>query len=296
MSATPPWAGGISCVASITPKAGEDQNEDAVVVLPAAAAFYQGVAVADGVGSCARAREAAQFAIGRVEALAATLGDPVGPHLHRLFAEVRRDLRMHAQSVTEPVPAGEPAFETTLLVGLETPTQLAIAYVGNGAIWHLRGNFTQSINGSGQPWSAVNYLNPQSVLAAGREVLYGLISEVEGPRSVAPTVLAVDKDDACGDLLVLCTDGIYSADQVPYGNDAKGQVWTGVEPAMVLLYRQLEAFFERRLQEPACGLAPLLEAYLLELKERQLLEDDATLGVLVTQAALDYQQRLRGGP
>jgi hypothetical protein len=181
-----------------------------------------------------------------------------------------------------------------LIVALETPTQLIAAYVGNGSIWHIRGNFDETIGQSPLPWSSVNYLSPHSIAVKGRESLFNIVSAADGSQALPPTVVAIDKDQRFGDILVVCTDGIQSADQTLYGLDANGKGWLAVEPSLVLLHEELAAYFElRSAADPSQDLEEAMEGYLAKLKAGRLLEDDATLGVIVTPAALHYQDRKR---
>lgn len=285
-------AGGISCVASITPRAGEYGNEDAAKLIATSAGEFHGVTVADGLGSFAHAREAARLAVCQAAALAATLNLEDPADLRDLFAEVRRELREYAFAQTGSEAEARSSFATTLIVAVETPARLVAAYAGNGAIWHIRGNFDRSIGRARIPWTAINHLNPHSTLHGGREDLYNILSGAEELEAQDPTVIAIDKDRRFGDILLICTDGIYSPDQLTYGTDAEGKGWLSVDPAMALFYEALQAYFDQWSEEPD-ALQIAMDGYLSNLKERRLLEDDATLGIIITQAALEHQKRRR---
>jgi PPM family protein phosphatase len=280
-----------SCVASLTPKLEKERNEDAAEVLCGSEPFLHSIAIADGLGSYTHAREAAQFVIAQTATLSKTWKFDSAESLTGLFTQVRQDLRDYVQNLPS-APPSEGSYGTTLLVAVETADQLIAAYAGNGGIWHLRGDFDESAGPTRIPWSAVNYLQPHSVSVEGKERLYNLIDASEQFDDPPPTTITIKKDVRFGDILVLCTDGIYSADQVLHGTDAKGNLWTSVGPAMVGLYERLRSYFSRPGEESR--LTESLQHYLQDLKNQDLLEDDATLGIIITGAALAYQQKKRG--
>jgi serine/threonine protein phosphatase PrpC len=292
MSAEPltGW-GTIAAVASVTPRAHPEHNEDAAVDFRAADAGVCGVVVADGVGSYSQAKGAARYA---AEEAAAVLRDAPaefdGAILPRLFAQVYAGLRAHARQAAAGNAPEQRAFGTTLLVGVDAGATLWGGYVGNGAIWHIRGNL-EGFATTPLPWNAVNLLNPHSVLRDGREVLYNLLDAAE-PSPPMPSVVSVQKDPRFGDVLLLCTDGICSADQVTHGTDAEGGAWISAEATMVVFHRNLRALFAEWDGESELPLQAALESYLHDLRNGELLEDDATVGVIVTADVLRYQREV----
>lgn len=280
----------LCCVASLTPKVDAGRNEDAATVFQGAAPSLRALAVADGLGSYTHAREAAQYVINRIAELSSfsALKIDSAERLGLLFTKLRLDLRVHVRNLAAASCSESKSYGTTLLIAVETPSQLIAAYVGNGGIWHLPGNFAESTGPTGLPWSAANYLRPHSFFDEGQERLYNIIDLSERFDDLPPTVITVNKDRRHGDIIVLCTDGIYSADQVVQGFDEKGDLWTSPGAAMVTLCDRFRSCFS-----PPCdrsSLSAALESYLQDLKTRALLEDDATIGVIVTGEALDYQK------
>jgi serine/threonine protein phosphatase PrpC len=282
----------VVCARSATPRAFAEHSEDAWVSVRVPHAHVRGVVVADGLGSYSRAGEAARQV---VQSAAAWLRDETEDFgrgtLPRLFGHVHAQLREHVRHATggEPEPQ---AWGTTLLVGLEAGTELVAAYAGNGAVWHLRGNF-DGFTDAGVPWNAVNLLNPHTVQRDGREVLYNLVDAAQACPPV-PTVVSVLKDPVVGDILLLCTDGLYSADQVTHGTDAGGGIWVSAEATMVSCFRALRDLFAGWDGEAELPLGDALQACLDDLRTRGMLEDDATVGVIVTADALRYQRRTGG--
>lgn len=284
--------GPLAAVATVTPRADPRANEDACGVLGAAAGEARGVVVADGLGSYSHARLAARAAVRGVEAGAKALGEPTPGALRALFTAAHVAVRETARCVSDGDEAAAQSFGTTLLVALDTPAELWAAYAGNGAIWHVRGNFADFPAGTALPWCAVNLLAPHSVLHDGREVLYRIVDAAdEAPPT--PAVVRLQPDADFGDLLVVCTDGIYSADQLTQGTDVNGSLWISGEATLVELFRALRQLFAEWDGQGEPPLEDALAAYLERLRERGMLEDDATVGVVVTAGALDYHRRKR---
>lgn len=285
--------GGLVAVATATPREDPAANEDAFAVLGGSAANVRGVALADGLGSYSHARLAAHAAVRGVEAASRALGRPSATGVRALFTAAHSAVRRAARAGPggEAGPPAAQSFGTTLLVAFDTPAELWAAYVGNGAIWHVRGNFDGFPATTALPWCAVNLLSPHSVLCHGREVLYRLVDAAA--EASPPSVVRLQPDPEFGDLLVVCTDGVYSADQLTQGTDVNGAVWISGEPPMVELFRTLRALFAEWDGKGEPELYRALAECLGRLRARGVLEDDATVGVIVTAAALDYHRRKR---
>ncbi len=278
----------VSGVASITSKLDERNNEDMADVLQGVEPSCHAIALADGLGSYVYPREAAKFVIAQAKSLSKACRLDSTENLTDLFIQIRHDLREYVRNLPTPPPSEAFFYGTTLLIAVETPTHLIVAYTGNGGIWHLPGNFDESTGPDGIPWSSVNYLRPHSTFDNGKEKLYNLIDFSDAFDGLPPTVITVNKDRLHGDILVLCTDGIYSADQTIHGTDVEGDLWMKASPSMMALYKCLRSYFSEPQEE--AQLQELLRCYLGDLKDRNLLDDDATVGVIITGAARAHHE------
>jgi serine/threonine protein phosphatase PrpC len=283
----------IGAAASVTKKA---VNQDACGMFRNDAAGIVAVAIADGIGSqfgaeCASAEVVA--AIGRVIACHDT-GRPFD--MTAAFAFAHHTLQEAALGWMTGAPAGlDPAaaWGTTLLCAVDAPDGLIIGYAGNGAVLHLRGHFDCVLDSQYVPWSAVNYLNPHSICRHGRPVLYRYLSPSAAGGESAPTVVHLSRDDGgFGDLVLLCSDGITSLDQVRAGPDEAGQLWIGADRAVSLLYSHLRLALVGN-ETDADSLARVLDEYLRDLSAKNLIDDDCTVAALVTGRALAHR---RSGP
>jgi hypothetical protein len=109
---------------------------------------------------------------------------------------------------------------------------------------------------------------------------------------VSQTSTQLKDDELFGDIVVVCSDGICSYDQTPIGRDGQGRIWIGSDETLELLFDVLKAFLSRE-QWTSDALREALSAYLVTLREKNLVTDDCTLGILITDRALAYQEVLR---
>ena len=252
------------------------------------------VVVADGLGSFFKSEVASAFA---AKALNSRLTEADDTQLSqrdwfkRAFREVQQELAASPEADLASVPDThdkKQAFGTTLLCVAAHDDLLTMAYVGNGAMLHLRAGFDEFPGMYVLPWSAQNYLNPHNVPENGKSAMTRLIAPGLANEWVVPTVLQLQQDlRGPGDIIVVCSDGIYSADEVQVGRDSEGNIWQSGNQTLVILYEMLGEFL-RKAEPTSSDLKHTLELYLDRLSQAKLIEDDCTLGVLVTPAALAY--------
>jgi serine/threonine protein phosphatase PrpC len=266
-------------------------NQDACVATP------DGIVVADGIGSFYQAEVAAQLVSQELAKRLDKLPHYASPEDYTLaFKQVELSLRQSEAAKNLVVPDTHPATDvlgTTLLCAKAEGNRLTVAYVGNGAILHLRGGFSEFPANVLLPWNALNYLNPHTIAHDGRNMLVRFMSPAGSEAQSQPTVLQLQQDITdTGDILILCTDGIHSNDQVPVGRDEEGNLWISGEQALKRLYQALSTYL-RETEPTSDGLRQLLERYLEELEQAKMISDDCTVAVLITNQALKHFQRLR---
>ena len=263
-------------------------NQDACV------SSANAVVVADGLGSFFKAEVASRFA---AEALKSKLDAADDAQLsqskwfEQAFDEVQQELAASPLADLTVVPSThkkEQAFGTTLLCAAAHGETLTIAYVGNGAILHLRGGFNEFPTTRILPWNALNYLNPHNVPQDGRSAMNRYIAPVSEGYQAVPTVLQLRQDlRGAGDILIVCSDGIHTADDIQVGRDSEGNIWQSGDQTLVILYQMLGDFLQQS-EQSASDLQVVLERYLDRLADEKLISDDCTVGVLITPTALAY--------
>jgi serine/threonine protein phosphatase PrpC len=281
--------GSLTAVATVSNKV---VNQDAAAVLENATFPCSGVVVADGIGSHYGADIAATMSADVCRAWVSqySLGTG-GINIGAICGEAVERLKAYCDEHVSALPEGmdwNTAFGTTLLIALDEPTHLQIGYVGNGAIIHLRGDFTTLPTSQLLPWNAMNYLNPHSFSHEGRNRLYKFLSPTVSMEQSTPTVLTLTKDlTFSGDIVVVCSDGICSFDQTRIGTDAEGNIWINGEPSLKQFYTALATFLADG-QYTREALTETLRKYLSTIKDQGLVTDDCTIGVILTERALRF--------
>jgi hypothetical protein len=268
-------------------------NEDAFSLILNLERGINGICIADGLGSMPHCSEAAafvtQFFKSKFEN--SLLPEPDENFLRKCFLECRDELQLYATNLNIPDYNSSTMFGTTCILMLELPEKFIFSYIGNGAIWHIRPNiYNFNKRFWPIPWVAMNYLNPHSVLdlKTNREAIYKLFSPDMQDAGVMPTFLTLAKDRIDGDIIMICTDGIHSNDQSPLGVIAKtGEIWKKMDQSLDFFLRSLGDFYKSGTYTQD-NLNSIMNGFLDSLKQKRLLDDDATIGVLLTDNALQF--------
>lgn len=255
---------------------------------------FNSIFIADGLGSFKYPRLASERVIDFFKASAKDLNDIKAKGHHPKFNEVfklgkQKLIDFANENLKEEEKTEQNLFGTTAITLFETEEKISVAYAGNGAVWHIRGNFNEFPVSYHFPWNAVNYLNPHTIPEQGKEALYRLISNNSDFSECVPSTIEIEKDKMYGEIIMICTDGIYSADQLKAGKNEKG-VWVRYEPSMLKFFEYLTHFFKTNQNYSKESFEQMLNQYLEELKPT--LDDDATIGILITKEALNYQNEI----
>lgn len=262
------------------------------------------VAIADGVGSSVKAEVASSFLTKTALSLLKTeefTGENVNQSV--LFERLHEALCKQI-SCDYPNEDNSKSFRSTFILAIEYEDYFDIAYTGNGSIFHWRGNFWDFSKHEYLPFSCLsNYLNPHSIIRKedNEEVLVKYFSPLESKKNlVKPTVIRVSKDNEdWGDVLMICTDGIYTYDQVvpalssePIPDFQKIR-WIKYSPRYSLILDYFREHFTA--SEPstdAQSLENVLKDALKRLLDENMLDDDATVGMIFTgQFLKQFQDR-----
>jgi serine/threonine protein phosphatase PrpC len=249
--------------------------------------------IADGLGSFKYPRLASERVIDSLKTNAQSFDISSTTHARfdELFKKSKEKLIEFAnENLKEKDKEEQNLYGTTAIMVFDDDERISIGYVGNGAVWHIRGNFNDFPSSYHYPWNAINILNPHTIPEKGKEVLYRLISNSSDFSECVPTSIDIIKDRTFGEIIMICTDGIYSADQLKAGKNDKG-IWVRYEPAILKFFDYLKDFFKSKDYYSKEDFEAMLNAYLEELKPT--LDDDATIGILVTKEALKYQNELK---
>lgn len=245
----------------------------------AAGSDWEAVVLADGISATYKAEWAAKFAVDTLITCLQQAGKPFSTlFFQTAFAELPDLMRTQLPLDFSPVPTSEQienGFGTTLICGVRQGETYWLAYVGNGGIIHLRSRYLhQSEHQYPVPWSAINLLNPHTIEQGGQERLYRYISPsaLHARTRTIPTVICLTETPDPGDYFILCTDGVFSNDHLPYTHDDAGRVWLRYEERLCSLYDLLRKKSKPTQQD--------LDEYLENLRAADQLDDDATISIL----------------
>jgi serine/threonine protein phosphatase PrpC len=304
-------------------------NEDHCGEVVNETAGFNALIVADGLGSYQFADQASAFVVTWLKNRLMLIDDVEALDFQELFTLLKHALIKYVDEYeidTNATIDRYNAFGTTLICAVETQTNYVFAYAGNGAIWHIKAGFNDFSAARLLPWCANNFLNPDTIEEGGREALVRLISPSDNFEEVQPTIIKITKDKNPGDLIMICTDGIYSQDQLRMGKNSTG-IWLKIEDSLIDFYKMLDDYFktlftpipensvatEEESDNESSPSADVInpstpensdddDAIPANLTETELLQyflqrylkkghwdDDATLGVLITKETMWYQ-------
>jgi serine/threonine protein phosphatase PrpC len=283
---------GSTSVASISKYGVPGGGDDAVAEANNDNGEVRGIIVADGIGSHAFAKEGARIAVAAAQEQIRYW--TAGSDLFSLFSVVHRQIRSEGKSLYDALdqkPPTEKTCGTTLIVAIEEKFQFQIGYIGNGAILHFRPTFISQSPVRRFTWAAQNYLNPHSQEERGKEALFRYLSLDDNAERALPSVITIGKDPLFGDIVVICTDGVHSADHTIIGVDPDNNVLQTTGAPLVEFYQTLRNCLlttnggDIRLPDD------LLSKYLSSCFEKRLFDDDASLGMVVSEQALAFVER-----
>jgi serine/threonine protein phosphatase PrpC len=271
------------------------QNQDYCVTVENSICGISGVILADGIGSHFKSEYSAKFCSEYLKKQIEALSNINYLDFDQLFSNVQAALIIEAKKNTEfdfNSLDKENSLGTTLICVIDCDNFYNIAYVGNGSIWYISGGFTQFNSNFYLPWNSINLLNPHCVEQEGKSALERFISISDSNHT--PTILKISKNTIQpGEIIVATTDGVSSNDAVQVGKDGEGTLWIKAEETLPILYDYLSKFMGNNIiQAHSTDLNLKLQSYLAELKTRGLMHDDTTLGVIVSQKAIEYHDKM----
>ncbi len=252
---------------------------------------FQGIVLGDGIGSHYNPELGSKFCVSELVRLLKEITEISDLDFNLLFKKISISLKKEFKNSSEEIEPSK-AYGTTLICILDFEHKFIVAYLGNGSVWHLRGNYPELINKQRYlPWSAINILNPHTIDEGGKEALYKFFALESSDEQIEPSVITIQKDNVLfGDVLIASTDGLYSNDHIPIAKDGEGGLWIGGEKKMELLFKSLKEFSITS-QLTNESLTIKLNSYVESIKEQKLLDDDTSFGLIYTTKAVEYKKQ-----
>lgn len=184
---------------------------------------------------------------------------------------------------------------TTILFCKEKGNNVYIEYLGNGGIIHMNGGFYAK-RIENEPFQYSNLMLPH---VAKDSSLFRYYSHNSSEVNHIPTKIDLSMNSHEGDILLFYTDGINSLENNVILIDNQQRFWRNESDAVHYILRGLNEFLENEelhiISDNRCdksiiqtSLEKFNEEILSELKEKALIEDDASLGIVLTGKVIDY--------
>ncbi|MBK6774562.1 MAG: hypothetical protein IPG74_01500 [Flavobacteriales bacterium] len=126
-------------------------------------------------------------------------------------------------------------------------------------------------------------------------VLVRHVSHNSGAQELALSESTLHLNAPNGDILLLVTDGIATLEEEMVVKDPSGTLWRLQPAALQQILEKLHAFLsvDHGHSSMQADLAQFAQTTLQGLKESGVLEDDASLGIVVTGPVLAYYRKRR---
>lgn len=277
----------ISCASQTHKK--DKPNQDFCITFENSNLNIKGVIVSDGIGSHAFSEISSRFCVEKTKEKLESL-EKLPIDFKTLFHEIKTELIEYTSIELSNDDLNKTKLGTTLICAVELQEEYQIAYVGNGSIWQISGNFNHFGKAIALPWNSINLLNPHTIEQKGKSVLYKYISIAD--VSTIPSIIKLSKnEDAFGDIIIITSDGVYTSDEAKIGKDDNGVIWEMGEDTMIELYKTLDLFFSNNpIEVNNADLEFELNKYLTLLRERDIMDDDTTLGIIISPKTIEFQQ------
>jgi serine/threonine protein phosphatase PrpC len=171
-------------------------------------------------------------------------------------------------------------------VNLKNTDKVKIEYLGNGGIIHLHGDYSTNVN-SEEPYRygeiMIPHISPSGALTKH-------ISHNSEKIELATSTIELNLNYITGDVILLFSDGISSLEDKVILKDNENRFWRNENPAIQLILSELNLFLKtnispRTFQDELIGFN---QTILEKLKAEKYLDDDASLGIIITENVLNY--------
>jgi PPM family protein phosphatase len=255
------------------------QNEDYIETFINQEQNFKAIILGDGIGSHFKPDEGSAFCVKSLKKQLENCKNPYELNFKELFKTVYTELEKNFSNIEDSTIDKTQAYGTTLICAIELKDKYIIAYLGNGSVWHIRGNFHTFSPQRYLPWNAINLLNPHTVEENGKEALYKFIALETTDNQISPSIIEINKDlELFGEIIIVSTDGLYSNDHIPIAKDREGNIWIAGERKMELLFSCIKNLIkENKFEEQTINES--IDEYLNEIKQNNLIDDDTTFGI-----------------
>lgn len=175
---------------------------------------------------------------------------------------------------------------TTLIYAIQTQKEaIVIGYLGDGGVILMPGNFAC------HPYTNHPYVYSQLMIphinSQGQLLRY--ISHHSKMEELSLGQLEVKLNHPTGDIILLFSDGIGTLAEAAIIKDNQERFWRSESKSIQFILEELDCFLSESLIEISDShLDIFINKTLNKLKANDYLEDDASLGIIITENVLNY--------
>ena len=164
--------------------------------------------------------------------------------------------------------------------------KIQIEYLGNGGVVHLYGDFSTNVN-SDEPYRygeiMIPHISPSGALTKH-------ISHNSKKLELTPSSIEINLNYMKGDIIILYSDGISSLEDKVILKDNNNRFWRNENPAIQLILRELDSFLKSSHNHESFQeeVIKFNQEILEKLNIENYLEDDASLGIIITESTLNH--------
>jgi hypothetical protein len=179
---------------------------------------------------------------------------------------------------------------TTILFAktIDNSQEIIIEYLGNGSIIHFAGDFADNPN-SGLPYRYAEIMLPH---VTPNGTLNKHISIRSGKKEFSYSLIKLKLNNVGGNILLFYTDGISSLEDKIILQNNDGRYWRSESATIQYILKELNTFLENNLTRDNFqdNLFKFNKKILNDLKVNDYLEDDASIGIILTESVIEYYQ------
>lgn len=231
--------------------------------------LYEGLIICDGVGEFSDSDKVSQ-----------TVVNTFFKNEYKKISELIKDNDLLALKDSQ-IQGG-----TTIITAFTAGSTVKIEYLGNGGILHLAGDFARNPSTS-LPYRFASLMLPH-ISPSG--ILNKHLSHTSSPIEWKATEINLSLNHINGDIVLFFTDGISSIEDNVILQDDEKRFWRHENSAIQFILKELDIYLSSSFDSDSFQdtLIEFNRSILEKLKEEDYLEDDASLGIILTQETLDY--------
>lgn len=201
-----------------------------------------------------------------------------------------KDLQLFVNSANKQLKELEIIGGTTFICGIVKQEKIKISYLGNGGVIHCFGDF--AINSmTNLPYRFSEIMLPH-VNKKGHLTKH--ISHNSGENELQLSSLELNLNSPVGDILLFYTDGINSSEENFILKDDEGRFWRKESTVIQIILKELNLWLNTKNASEIKEDIKFFNKEILEkLNDDGLLEDDASLGIIITDSVLEYYHNLK---